>query len=163
MLVRANISSLARENSTQRSLDSRSMGLSFQRLAGSLRAAGVEVLEIILPDGEQFKEWRTLNTIFDLLLEHPSPTAQRHKLRLIDRRDAIDNTVIDVRLPDPTLHRVPGHPHITGHLSPGQPGRPRDLDHITLETWRELLRHDDILPVGDPPTLETSTKVWADP
>ena len=36
MLVRANISSLARENSTQRSLDSRSMGLSFQRLAGSL-------------------------------------------------------------------------------------------------------------------------------
>ncbi len=41
-----------------------------QRLAGSLRAAGVEVLEIILPDGEQFKEWRTLNTIFDLLLEH---------------------------------------------------------------------------------------------
>ena len=28
------------------------------------------MLEIILPDGEQFKEWRTLNTIFDLLLEH---------------------------------------------------------------------------------------------
>jgi 3-dehydroquinate synthase len=39
------------------------------RLAGSLRRAGVEVAEIVLPDGEQFKNWQTLNTIFDALLQ----------------------------------------------------------------------------------------------
>jgi hypothetical protein len=37
--------------------------------AGSLRRAGIEVVEIILPDGEQFKNWQTLNTIFDALLQ----------------------------------------------------------------------------------------------
>jgi len=35
----------------------------------SLRRAGVDVAEIILPDGEQFKDWRTLNSIFDVLLQ----------------------------------------------------------------------------------------------
>ncbi|SBT03331.1 3-dehydroquinate synthase [Candidatus Accumulibacter aalborgensis] len=40
-----------------------------QRLAEPLRRAGIEVVEIVLPDGEQFKDWRTLNSIFDVLLE----------------------------------------------------------------------------------------------
>lgn len=38
-------------------------------VATPLRAAGVEVIEIILPDGEQYKDWQTLNTVFDTLLE----------------------------------------------------------------------------------------------
>ncbi len=38
-------------------------------LAGALRAAGVQVTEIVLPDGEQYKNWQTLNRIFDALLE----------------------------------------------------------------------------------------------
>lgn len=33
-----------------------------------LRSAGKSVLEIILPDGEEFKTWETLNLIFDALL-----------------------------------------------------------------------------------------------
>lgn len=44
--------------------------LYLQRLSGSLGRAGVEVVEMVLPDGEQFKDWRTLNSIFDVLLEH---------------------------------------------------------------------------------------------
>jgi len=43
--------------------------LYLQRLADPLRRAGVDVAEIILPDGEQFKDWRTLNSIFDVLLQ----------------------------------------------------------------------------------------------
>ncbi len=43
--------------------------LYLQRFAESLRAIGIEVTEIVLPDGEQFKNWQTLNTIFDVLLE----------------------------------------------------------------------------------------------
>ncbi len=39
------------------------------RFADSLRKAGVEVIEIVLPDGEQHKDWPTLNSIFDVLLE----------------------------------------------------------------------------------------------
>ena len=39
------------------------------RFTNSLRAAGIEVSEIILPDGEQFKNWQTLNELFDALLE----------------------------------------------------------------------------------------------
>ena len=38
-------------------------------VAGALRAAGVEVIEVVLPDGEQYKNWETLNSIFDVLLE----------------------------------------------------------------------------------------------
>lgn len=38
------------------------------RLATPLRAAGVRVTEIVLPDGEVAKNWETLNTIFDALL-----------------------------------------------------------------------------------------------
>lgn len=43
--------------------------LYLQRLADPLRRAGVDVAEIILPDGEQFKDWQTLNSIFDVLLQ----------------------------------------------------------------------------------------------
>ena len=43
--------------------------LYLERFSSSLREAGIEVSEIILPDGEQFKNWTTLNTIFDVLLE----------------------------------------------------------------------------------------------
>jgi 3-dehydroquinate synthase len=43
--------------------------LFLHHFASSLREAGIAVVEIILPDGEQFKNWKTLNTIFDVLLE----------------------------------------------------------------------------------------------
>lgn len=39
-------------------------------LAGALRAGGVRVTEIVLPDGEAHKNWQTLNRIYDALLEH---------------------------------------------------------------------------------------------
>jgi 3-dehydroquinate synthase len=39
------------------------------RLISALRAAGIDSGEVILPDGEQFKNWQTLNTLFDTLLE----------------------------------------------------------------------------------------------
>lgn len=38
--------------------------------AQRLREADCEVVEIVLPDGERFKDWRTLNRIFDALIEH---------------------------------------------------------------------------------------------
>jgi 3-dehydroquinate synthase len=44
--------------------------LYLDQIASPLRNAGVEVIEIILPDGEQYKDWQNLNTIFDALLEH---------------------------------------------------------------------------------------------
>jgi len=43
--------------------------LYLERLSDSLRRARVEVVEVILPDGEQFKDWQTLNLIFDVLLQ----------------------------------------------------------------------------------------------
>ncbi|MBV2234896.1 MAG: 3-dehydroquinate synthase [Sterolibacterium sp.] len=42
--------------------------LYLDKLAAPLRAAGVQVTEIILPDGEAHKNWETLNRIFDQLL-----------------------------------------------------------------------------------------------
>ncbi len=36
----------------------------------ALRDHGVRVTEIVLPDGEEFKNWQTLNRIYDALLEH---------------------------------------------------------------------------------------------
>lgn len=35
-----------------------------------LSGAGVEAIEIVLPDGEKFKDWQTLNKIFDALIEN---------------------------------------------------------------------------------------------
>ena len=40
-----------------------------QRLETALSAAGATCQRIVLPDGESHKDWRTLNTIFDALLE----------------------------------------------------------------------------------------------
>jgi 3-dehydroquinate synthase len=39
-------------------------------LSGALRDKGVRVTEIVLPDGEEYKNWKTLNRIFDALLEN---------------------------------------------------------------------------------------------
>jgi 3-dehydroquinate synthase len=39
-------------------------------LSEALRDAGVEVLPIVIPDGEDYKNWVTLNSIFDALLSH---------------------------------------------------------------------------------------------
>ena len=40
------------------------------RVTSSLVAAGVDVVPITLPDGEQYKTWETLNLIFDALIAH---------------------------------------------------------------------------------------------
>lgn len=40
------------------------------RLQSSLEHAGVQVLTVVLPDGEANKTWHSLNLIFDTLLEH---------------------------------------------------------------------------------------------
>ena len=42
--------------------------LYLERLATTLAAIGIEVASVVLPDGEQYKTWETLNTIFDALL-----------------------------------------------------------------------------------------------
>ena len=39
------------------------------KLSEGLRNQGVKVSEIVLPDGEQYKDWQTLNQIFDALLK----------------------------------------------------------------------------------------------
>ena len=44
--------------------------LYLERLSSALAAHGVECLQIVLPDGEAHKNWQTLNTVFDSLLEH---------------------------------------------------------------------------------------------
>ena len=38
------------------------------RVAKALRSAGADVIEVILPDGEEHKTWSTLNLVFDALL-----------------------------------------------------------------------------------------------
>ncbi|MRD73380.1 3-dehydroquinate synthase [Rhodocyclus tenuis] len=40
------------------------------RVRAAFAAAGVEALDVVLPDGEHFKDWPTLNRIFDALLGH---------------------------------------------------------------------------------------------
>jgi 3-dehydroquinate synthase len=42
--------------------------LYLETLAAGLRAAGVALTQIVLPDGEQYKNWDTLNAIYDDLL-----------------------------------------------------------------------------------------------
>ncbi|MDP2025281.1 3-dehydroquinate synthase [Sulfuriferula sp.] len=44
--------------------------LYLQTLTDGLVLNDVEVVPIVLPDGEQYKTWETLNTIFDALLTH---------------------------------------------------------------------------------------------
>ena len=44
--------------------------LYLEQFTGALEHAGVSVVPIVLPDGEAYKNWQTLNTVFDALLEH---------------------------------------------------------------------------------------------
>jgi shikimate kinase/3-dehydroquinate synthase len=44
--------------------------LYLEKIAAPLRAAGRDVLEIILPDGEQYKNWESLMLVFDAMLVH---------------------------------------------------------------------------------------------
>lgn len=44
--------------------------LHFQSLADALETQGVQVIEIVLPEGESRKTWETLNLVFDALLAH---------------------------------------------------------------------------------------------
>ncbi|MDR1311870.1 MAG: 3-dehydroquinate synthase [Burkholderiaceae bacterium] len=44
--------------------------LYLSRLTDTLHAAGKQVVSIVLPDGEQEKNWQSLMTIFDVLLEN---------------------------------------------------------------------------------------------
>ena len=43
--------------------------LYLEQLGGGLARKGVEVVRIVLPDGEDHKDWQTLNAVFDALLE----------------------------------------------------------------------------------------------
>ena len=43
--------------------------LYLQGVVAALRSHGVEVVPIVLPDGEEHKNWQTLNTVFDRMLE----------------------------------------------------------------------------------------------
>ena len=42
--------------------------LYLEKFRATLRSAGVEVVHVVLPDGEEHKNWQTLNSIFDALL-----------------------------------------------------------------------------------------------
>jgi 3-dehydroquinate synthase len=42
--------------------------LYFDRLRSTLEKNGISVISVILPDGEKYKDWNTLNLIFDALL-----------------------------------------------------------------------------------------------
>jgi 3-dehydroquinate synthase len=44
--------------------------LFLERLAGTLAGVGVETVRVVVADGEEYKDWRTLNSIFDHLLNH---------------------------------------------------------------------------------------------
>ena len=44
--------------------------LYLEAVLGGLRAGGAECIPIVLPDGEAYKSWETLNKIFDALLSH---------------------------------------------------------------------------------------------
>ncbi|MBF0370715.1 MAG: 3-dehydroquinate synthase [Magnetococcales bacterium] len=44
--------------------------LYMERMVASLKAAGLTPLEILLPDGEKYKDWHHLQTIFDALIEN---------------------------------------------------------------------------------------------
>jgi 3-dehydroquinate synthase len=44
--------------------------LYLEGFSGALERTGVSVVPIVLPDGEAYKNWETLNTVFDTLLEH---------------------------------------------------------------------------------------------
>ena len=54
-------------------------------VAGALTAAGVRVTPIVIPAGEQHKNWHTLNSVFDALL---AGRCER-KTALIDAKSAL--------------------------------------------------------------------------
>ncbi|MBI4291838.1 MAG: 3-dehydroquinate synthase [Betaproteobacteria bacterium] len=43
--------------------------LYLERFAAALAAAGVQCVQVVLPDGEAYKNWETLNSVYDRLLE----------------------------------------------------------------------------------------------
>lgn len=44
--------------------------LFMDRVAGALAREGVQIVRIVLPDGEEHKDWRTLDAVFDALLKN---------------------------------------------------------------------------------------------
>jgi len=44
--------------------------LYLEKFSAALRSAGVEIVSVVLPDGEEHKNWQTLNSIFDALLSN---------------------------------------------------------------------------------------------
>jgi len=44
--------------------------LYLEKFSAMLRGAGVEIVPVVLPDGEEHKNWQTLNSIFDALLSN---------------------------------------------------------------------------------------------
>ena len=44
--------------------------LYLEKFSATLRSAGVEIVPVVLPDGEAHKNWQTLNSIFDALLSN---------------------------------------------------------------------------------------------
>ena len=44
--------------------------LYLDKFSATLRGAGVEIVPVVLPDGEEHKNWQTLNAIFDALLSN---------------------------------------------------------------------------------------------
>ncbi|MBC8007448.1 MAG: 3-dehydroquinate synthase [Prolixibacteraceae bacterium] len=44
--------------------------LYLDKFTAALHSAGVEIVPVVLPDGEEHKNWRTLNSIFDTLLSN---------------------------------------------------------------------------------------------
>ena len=44
--------------------------LYLDKFSAALRGAGVEIVPVVLPDGEEHKNWQTLNAIFDALLSN---------------------------------------------------------------------------------------------
>ncbi|HKB82614.1 MAG TPA: 3-dehydroquinate synthase, partial [Burkholderiales bacterium] len=44
--------------------------LYLERFSSALRSTGVEIVPVVLPDGEEHKNWQTLNAIFDALLSN---------------------------------------------------------------------------------------------
>lgn len=43
--------------------------LHFPTLKQSLNSEGIDVVEVVLPDGERYKNWEVLNTLFDTLIQ----------------------------------------------------------------------------------------------
>src|SRR5664280_925258 len=70
---------------------------------------------------------------------------------------------VDVGLAHPAPDGLLSDSEVDGDLSDAQIAPPSDSDYVTLELWRELLGHGDILPAGGNPTLEMSTRPTADP